>query len=247
MPITNAGSLLTLFALCICFTVVPASANVDFLTDYSNLEEHPQDAEVLMYVAPGAFEKIGEYKKVFVDQPEIFISASSKYRGLKPDDMKLLADSLRNAITSQIGELYEKTDQPGSGVLYVRLALVDLHLRKPKRGLLSFTPVGALAHAARSTMQNDLTKKISLVEVTIETELIDGSSGEILAAMIEHRGQAKNRKLKQREKASSWDEINLLLQGYSARVKCRLHNTRVSEDQRQQCRTSLLENGAELR
>ena len=229
--------ILRIFSIVCLLIPAVTLADVDFLSDYSKLSKPSDGTEDLMYVAPGAFERLAEYDKIFVDQPEIFLSPSSKYKGLKPDDMKIVVDLFRDALTTELGSSYEIVDQPGLGVLYIRLALVDLHLKKAKRGLLSYTPGGALIHAAKTAMQNDVTKKISLIEVTIEGEMIDSSTGEVLAAIIEHRGQAKDKKSKTKEEASSWAEINSLLQSYATRIKCRLDNARVSEDQQVQCRS----------
>jgi hypothetical protein len=165
----------------------------------------------------------------------MFISPDSKYQGAKPDDMKIVADSLREALSSELRASYDVVDQPGLGVLTVRIALVNLHLKKAKRGFLSYTPVGAIAHAAKSALEDNVTKKISLVEVTIEAEVIDSATGEVLAAVVEHKGQAKDKKRKLKEAATSWDEINALMHTYAARLTCRLDNARRQEDQQVAC------------
>ena len=62
----------------------------DFLTDYSNLKKSADAAMDYEYLAPGA-ENMANYSAVMIDQPEIFIAPNSKYKGMKPDDMKVLA------------------------------------------------------------------------------------------------------------------------------------------------------------
>ncbi len=37
-----------------------------------------------------------------IDQPEIFIHPDSKYKGMKPDDMKALADGFREILIDEI-------------------------------------------------------------------------------------------------------------------------------------------------
>jgi hypothetical protein len=210
-------------------------ADIDFLSDYSKLKKPVDGLHNLRYVAPGAFKKLNDYNQLFIDQPEIFISPDSKYQGAKPDDMKIIADSLREAMSSEFRSSFEVVDQPGLGVITVRIALVNLHLKKAKRGLLSYTPVGAVAHATKSALEENITKKISLVEVTIEAEVLDSATGEVLGATIEHRGQAKDKKAKLKEEASSWEEINSLLHTYAVRMKCRLDNARLPEGQQTAC------------
>jgi hypothetical protein len=210
-------------------------ADINFLTDYSKLTKPVDGLHSLRYVAPGAYQKLRDYNLIFIDQPEIFISPDSKYKGAKPDDMKIIADSLREAVSSELRSSYDVVDQPGLGVITIRMAMVNIHLKKTKRGLLSYTPVGAVAHATKSALEHDITKKISLVEVTIEAEVLDSATGEVLGATIEHRGQAKDKKRKLKEAATSWDEIDALLRTYAVRVKCRLDNARLPEDQQMAC------------
>ncbi|MET0660826.1 MAG: hypothetical protein ABW110_22015, partial [Steroidobacteraceae bacterium] len=69
-----------------------------FLTDYSNLKPSPDNPFDEMYVAPDALKRAAQYTAVMVDQPELFIHPDSKYKGIKPDDMKIIADTLREKI-----------------------------------------------------------------------------------------------------------------------------------------------------
>jgi hypothetical protein len=224
-----------LLAVALSFFAGQVLADIGFLSDYSNLKKPVDGLHNLRYIAPGAFQKLTDYDQIFVDQPEMFISPDSKYQGAKPDDMKIIADSLREAISSELRDSYTVVDQPGLGVITLRLALVNLHLKKAKRGFLSYTPIGAVAHATKSALEDNITKKISLVEVTVEAEVLDSATGEVLGATIEHRGQAKDKKRKLKEAATSWDEINALMHTYAVRMKCRLDNARLPADQQVAC------------
>jgi uncharacterized protein (DUF2235 family) len=65
------------------------------------------------------------------------------YKGMKPDDMKAIADSLRENVASELRAAgYEIVDKPGPNVMYVRMAVGDLMLQKRKRPILAYTPVG---------------------------------------------------------------------------------------------------------
>jgi hypothetical protein len=39
--------------------------------------------------------RLAKLDSVMIDQPEIFVSPDSKYKGLKPDDAKALADAIQ--------------------------------------------------------------------------------------------------------------------------------------------------------
>ena len=227
---------LLMLLILLAYSLNPAFAKVDFLSDYSKLANPGDGSQGLVYIAPESFDRLGSYDSIFVDQPEIFISSDSKYKGFKPDDMKTIADAMRQTLIDELSKSIKVVDQPGLGVLYLRVGLTDLYLKKAKRGLLSYTPIGAVAHAAKSAMQDDIMKKISLISTTVEGELLDSTSGIVLAAIVEGRGQAKDKKKKIKEEASSWGEIAALLQSYATRLKCRIDNSRIPKDQWAQCR-----------
>ena len=59
----------------------------DFLSDYSQLKKSSDKYMDYTYVAADAPAKMANYTAVMIDQPEIFVAANSKYKGMKPDDM----------------------------------------------------------------------------------------------------------------------------------------------------------------
>jgi hypothetical protein len=195
----------------------------DFLSDYSQLRESSDarmDKTYLAKVAPG---EIAKYSAVMIDQPEIFVAANSKYKGMKPDDMKQLADAFRAAMAESLSTTYMIVDQPGPNVLYVRFAISNVQLKKHKKGLLGYTPVGLVAGAAKSAMTSDVTKKIDLKGLTMEMEVLDSSSEEQLAALLETPSGKKDEPV-------SWVELEALITVYSQRLACSLDNARRAEE-----------------
>jgi hypothetical protein len=198
------------------------------LSDYSQLKKSSDEYMDYTYLAPGAPDKMANYSAVMIDQPEIFIAPNSKYKGMKPDDMKQLADAFRSAIAQSLSATYMIVDQPGPNVLYVRFAISNIQLKKKKRGLFSYTPIGLVAGAAKSAMTSDFTKKIDLKGLTLEMEILDSNSEEQLAALLETRSGKK-------DEPASWAELEALIAVYSQRVRCRLDNARVAEENRIDC------------
>ncbi len=96
----------------------------DFLSDYSKLQRDGQMG--YSYLAPDAPGRMANYSALLIDQPEIFVSPDSEYKGMKPDDMKQLADAFRNAMVQELVETYTIVDQPGPNVLYLRFAFSNL-------------------------------------------------------------------------------------------------------------------------
>ena len=204
----------------------------DFLSDYSQLKKTSDAYMDYTYVAEGAPEKMANYSAVMIDQPEIFVAPNSKYKGMKPDDMKQLADAFRSSMAASLSTTYMIVDQPGPSVLYVRFAISNVQLKKHKKGLLGYTPIGLVAGAAKSAMTSDFTKKIDLKGLTMEVEVLDSISEEQLAALLETRSGKK-------DEPASWAELEALIAVYSQRIGCRLDNARRAERDRVDCLTNM--------
>lgn len=241
------------FAATVCAiaaVVAPPCALADetpsgFLSDYEQLQPMPGYAADRAYLVPDSAARFAQYDAVMVDQPEVFIASDSKYKGIKPDDLKVLADSFRAAVTEELAGAYRIAEAPGPGVLYLRFATTGLQLKK-KKNLLDFTPVGVVTNvvpgvkqvknAIRNAAIEDLSKRVSLVELTIEAELLDSLSGERLAALIEQVGQRKDREAGLEQEETSWEEVDATVRAYGERMACRFGNARLEAAQRQDCR-----------
>ena len=200
----------------------------DFLTDYSRLQQSSDQYMGHSYLVQGAEDRIADYTAVIIDQPEIFIAPNSKYKGIKPDDMKALADAFRTSMTQALAQDFMIVEQAGPNVLYVRFALTNLQLKKKRKGLLSYTPVGLVAGAAKSALTSDITKKIDLKGLTMEMEILDSDSEQQLAAAVEVRSGSKS-------EPASWAELEALIGVYGQRMRCRLNNARMAEASRVDC------------
>lgn len=205
-----------------------------FLSDYSHLESRSSDTLDRAYLIPEAHIRLKEYRAIMVDQPEIFLAADSKYKGAKPDALKILADTTRLATIERIeAGGYRVTDEPGPDVLYLRVAVVNLYLQKKKRRVLSYTPIGMVVHTTAQAAIRDLWKKIDIVELDIELELQDSITGEQLAAAVIEEGARK--KQGQKQKLVTWEELDALIRTAGARISCALDNAHAEKSDRTDC------------
>jgi hypothetical protein len=165
-----------------------------FLSDYSGFAPPPGDNIVdLIWLAPDLRARLQGYDSIMVDQPEIFLHAESPYAGFKPDDMKVIADGFRNAVTEELATAYAVVEEPGEKVLYLRIAATDLYVkRKWSKNPLNYTPVGFALSTIKKKLTKDLDKKLSLIELGVEAELLDSTTGERLAAAVERLGARKD-------------------------------------------------------
>lgn len=205
-----------------------------FLSDYSKLQPAPDNPFDEIYIAADAAKRLGEYTAVMVDQPELFIHPESSYKGIKPDDMKAIADALRERVTTELQSGgYQLVDQPAANVLYVRLAVGDLVLAKKKRSVLSYTPVGAVVHASKRAMQ-DIPEKVNLQNMKVEAEVLDSVTLEQLGALTTSRGSLSTATVDP-TKQVTWNELDYAFSALGKRLRCRLDNSKKPEEQHQNC------------
>ncbi len=203
----------------------------DFLTDYSLLKPFADGVADYAYVSPTAFKDLANYDALIVDQPEIFISPDSEYKGAKPDNLKAIADLMRRSLAARLEEGgYNIVDSPGPGVLFLRIALTDLELIKKKRGLTGYTPTGFIAHATMRGLTKDLAKKFRIDYLTVELEILDSVTGEVLAAGLISKGRDEEpEKGKAKSEIVQWEVFEAYLQSLGQRIECRLSNAKLAE------------------
>lgn len=209
---------------------VPAHiADNDFLSDYSLLESFEDSVADYMYVAPDTFKNLANYSALMVDQPEIFISPDSSYRGVKPDNLKAIADLMRTSLIGRMEEGgYNIVETPGPGVLFLRLALTDLELVKKKRPISGYTPTGFIVQATLNAQKEELARKFRLDYVTVEVEFLDAESGELLLAGLLSKGADEvSEKGKEQTEIIQWEAFDAYLQNLGKRIQCRLGNARL--------------------
>jgi len=229
-----------MIVLGLCSAAAAAGEDIGFLTDYSMLEAREADFVDRVYLAPNIGEKMKEYHSFLIDQPEIFVAEDSKYKGAKGDSLKLLADTVRLAIIERF-EAGGQTvvEEPGPGVMYVRFAIADLYLKKKKRGILSYTPMGMVVHTTVQAAVRDLWKKIDIVELSIELEYTDSVTDELLAAGTSRHGMRKAKGKK--EDLVTWEELDAMFQTVGARMSCWAINAGLPQNEKEVCSNIVIE------
>jgi hypothetical protein len=204
--------------------------NYDLLKPRSGVAGQPGD---LAYVAPGAIKRLTAYKGVMVDQPEILFSADSEIKGMKPDDLRELSEALRDALAGGLASGgYSVLQQPGPGVLYVRVALTDVIVKKKKRALLAYTPAGAIIKAGADVLREAF-DKVDFIETTFQVELVDSVSNDVLGALVAPRGQRKAEG--QKETRIDMGDMRQDMLAWSNRLRCLLDNTKLPADKQNVC------------
>ncbi len=201
-----------------------------FLSDYEQLQPTEDVWVDYLYTGPSFRQKVADTRAFMLDQPEIFIAADSKYGGMKPDDMKMLADSLRAIFAEELVKKHQIAASPGPNTLLFRMALTNVHLKKKGRSLLGYTPVGFVVSGAKKALLNEFVDNILLTEAVWEAEILDSQTGERYGALIVNLGNKDTKK-----EYTSWDQLMHALQVGSSRMMCRLDNSRAEEDEIRDC------------
>jgi hypothetical protein len=215
-------------------------AQDQFLTDPSKLHSDPRFSGDQIFFVENVRTRLADYDSVMVDEPVIFIAPGSPYTGFKGSDMAALSDLLRRSfiegLTSEPVSFgsFKSAEQPGAGTLFVRLALKDVYIRKNKRGLLAYTPVGAVAKGVKDAA-SDAIDKTTLVEMTVEAELQDSKSGDVLFAIVMNRGQREDKASWTKEDAADWEATGAIAGLLGRRLACRLDNARLPEARHRDC------------
>jgi hypothetical protein len=207
-----------------------------FLTNYDLLKPRTGRAGQpgdLAYIAPGAMKRLSAYNAVMVDQPEIYFSPDSEIKGMKPDDLNALAENMRDALSGRLAEGgYAVTHQPGPGVVYLRVALTDLVVKKKKRGLLGYTPVGFVVKSASDAVRETL-QKVDFIEMTFQAELIDSVTNDVLGAIVAERGTRKADG--QKETRLDLEQFEQSMRAWGLRLRCQLDNSKLTADKQADC------------
>ena len=235
------GSVLSvLLAASLAATPMPAEddpwKSETFLADYSGLQPVASKTALdYVYVAPQAEEKLARCDAIMVDQPEISISPASPYNSAKPDELKAISEFMRTTIVERLQSRGLRiVDHEGENVLYLRVALTHLQLKKKRRGVLSYTPVGAVVHGVKSAVQ-EVMNEVDIIDMAGQAEVAASHTGEVLGAMVTRPRGAAGTTGGGKPERMTFEEFKAHVDEYSDRLACRVDNGRKPADRRVDC------------
>ncbi|MBZ5589378.1 MAG: DUF3313 domain-containing protein [Acidobacteriia bacterium] len=183
-----------------------------FLDNYPEMSPDPDRPGAVEWTKPGVDRS--QYTKVMLEPLSIIVDPQSEYKGLSSSDVQALADGFRDAVVATLEPEIPVVQVAGSGVLYMRAALTGVELKKQKRGILGYTPVGFVVTAVKDAVG----KRISLQKAALEIEVLDSQTGERVGVIIDRdlseKGGSKHE--------LSWKSIQDTLNFYATRFKARM-------------------------
>lgn len=183
----KVAALCALVAGCVTARPPPPSG---FLPSYAELRADPTDASLLWWEQDGF--DWSRYRGVILEPVAVRLHDEAFDRAIRPHELDMLAEALREAVVTELGDDYVVTDEPAADVLRVRCALTEVvPVRPAVNALTSFVAVAA----------------VDVGGAAIEVELLDSLTGERLAAGVDRKlgkridGVASVKRLGQARKA----------------------------------------------
>jgi len=181
-----------------------------FLEDYSGLQPDPDRPGAMRYIKPDV--SLAKYTKIAITPIEIWYDPNTEYKGISPDNLKLIADSMRSLIVKELEPDYPVVETAGPDVLAVRMAIANVKVKKKGRSLLNFTPIGFALY----TVQDIAGANVNLDDAVIEVELLDSTTGERLGILVDQQKKTAS------GGKASWQVLEESLRFYAKRFRNRL-------------------------
>ena len=220
-----AGLLLGLTA---CSTTHQMRGSVEesgFLKDYSQLKPGKSGEAKLIYIDPAV--DWAKYTKIEIEPVELWKSddPESKLGKLDKEDQQILVDYAYTSLSNALSKNFEIVDQAGPGVLVIHAALTEAKKCRPVSNLVSsVVPMGiGLSLVKRVVFGTG----IGVGQCQGEMEILDGETGQRLAAAVDRRAGTKAIRTKF---DGTFGDVKLSLDYWSERLDQRLVGLRESKN-----------------
>jgi len=155
-----------------------------FLTDYTKLAPSQEGHGAYLYRNPEV--DLAGYKRLMVDRIKVWFKDDSAYKGIDPEELKMLTDYFYKAIEKAVGDAYPMVAEPGPDVMRLRIAVTDLVPNKPEASVTTLiVPFGWVGEAGAGAATREPGSTPFTGEATIEFEALDSVSSKQLSAYIE--------------------------------------------------------------
>jgi hypothetical protein len=141
-----------------------------FLVDYSQLKPGPEGGVAKVYRKKGV--DLKKYSKIMMDHVVFFFKDDAQEKGIDPLEMAELSHKFHKEARAALGSAYPFVEEPGPGVMRVRVAITDLELPKRTPGMLKSIMTG---------------KGPGVGEISMEFEFLDSETNQRIAAGVDRR------------------------------------------------------------
>jgi hypothetical protein len=158
-----------------------------FLNDYSKLHAAANETDsTLVYVMPDKA-KFKSYTKVWLEPVQVWRGEKSDAKDLNKEDAAYLSQFLWSRLNEELGKDYIMVQAPGPGVMRLRVGITEAGKNIPVLDNLT-APVSMVLSDGNKTLGGI---QPFVGKATIEAEVTDSQTGELLAAAVDRRGGGK--------------------------------------------------------
>jgi len=217
-------SILTILAMMIGFCLVTGAGwaaekempKVGFLQDYSLLTA-ADPMKAVNWVYTNEKVDINTYDKVMLDDVVFFLSKDADYKGFEANELADLGKAFHQAVVMNLSGVYEFTDTPGPGVLRIRIAVTNLVPSNSVAGTVTtIIPVGLALSGLKKAATGS---HIGMGEVSIEGEVVDSRTNEVIGAVIDSKS---GKKYKIGKSTSKWGHAVDIFNTWGQNIRARL-------------------------
>jgi hypothetical protein len=156
---------------------VPTSG---FLKDYSQLQPGGKDQALLVYFNPNA--RWSRYDKVMIAPATVGLGPDHQ---LSEEDQQLLSSYYYHALEQDLAKDFTVVQQPGPGVMTIRVALTDATTATPVLRTISVVVPQARVLGSIKNLASGTYAFVGSAQS--EGEVLDSTTGERLAAAVDQR------------------------------------------------------------
>ncbi|MGI9510940.1 MAG: DUF3313 domain-containing protein [Geminicoccaceae bacterium] len=183
-------------------------------SDYDKLREGEEGELLLIFRDPDA--DWPAYDRIKLDPVTIWAGEESAFDDFSAADQQALAEAFYSAMREELSPDYPMADTLGAGVLQVQIALTDAQESSPALDTISsVVPIGLALSQAKGLA----TGKPGFVgEASIEIRILDGQTGQLLAAAADRRVGGKSIG----GAVDSWDDVQESFEYWAEQLRYRL-------------------------
>lgn len=152
-----------------CTTVSPPPPS-GFLDNYEQLSLDPNDKSLLWWEVNDFDWR--HYDKLMIDPVTIMFHPQSEGNAIQPEKLTELTEAFKAAITGELGDEFQLTNEPAPGVLRIQAALTDVILSNVALNvattLVAFVP-------------------LDMGGASIEVRFVDSDTGRLLATGMDQK------------------------------------------------------------
>ena len=184
-----------------------------FLKDYTQLRKGREGEAQMIYINMNVDPAI--YDKVIIDPITIWNRPDTSLSDVPKQDLQRLADSLDAKLRNSLEVDYEIVDQPGDGVMRLRVAITEAQASAVVADTVSSLP-GVRVVSTIAALGTDIHSFVG--RARIECEILDSLSGQRIMAAVAERVGAKTLK----GSSNTWDDVEEAYSYWSVRLRERL-------------------------